>query len=77
MTDEDDNGEPPSWPRGVRVKAIFGTPPYDSSLRWSNAVVVAETPSSNPGIISMADDAVLAVYESSSVVRGRILKTSG
>jgi hypothetical protein len=77
MTDEDENGEPPSWPRGVRVKAIFGTPPYDSSLRWSNVVVVAETPSSNPGIISMADDAVLAVYDSSSIVRGRMLKTSG
>jgi hypothetical protein len=77
MTDEDQNGEPPNWPRGVRVKAIFGTPPYDSSLRWSNAVVVAEAPSSNPGIISMADDAVLAVYESSSIVRGRMLKTSG
>lgn len=73
MTDEDSAAEP-RWPGGAAVKAVFSGPPEDGKLRWTEPVLVGEAESSWPGIMRVADDAVLAVYEHSSYIRGRMLR---
>ena len=75
MTDEDVSGES-RWPRGAKVKAVFSGPPEDGRFWWTQPQVVGEASSSWPGIIRVEDDAVLAVYEFSSSIRGRMLKLS-
>ncbi|KAL2166988.1 hypothetical protein VTG60DRAFT_1882 [Thermothelomyces hinnuleus] len=75
MTDEDGEG-PARWPRGATIKAVFGTFKPDGTLQWSAPQVVRNAVSCWPGIMRIADDAAVAVYESSSSIRGRILKVA-
>jgi hypothetical protein len=73
MTDEDAIGES-KWPRGAKVKVVFSGPPVNGEFRWTTPEVVGDAASSWPGVMRVADDSVLAVYEFSSSIRGRILK---
>ncbi len=73
MTDEDEEGEP-VWPRGASIKAAFASQPEDGCVLWGAPEVIAESASSWPGIMGYADDSALAVYESCSRIRGRILR---
>ncbi|KAL2192665.1 glycoside hydrolase family 93 protein [Corynascus similis CBS 632.67] len=73
MTDEDEYSEP-KWPRGAKIKAVFGTLMADGKLLWNPAQVVGDAMCSWPGIMRIADDAAVAVYETSASIRGRILR---
>ncbi|KAL2262697.1 hypothetical protein VTK26DRAFT_404 [Humicola hyalothermophila] len=73
MTDEDVSGES-KWPRGAKIKALFSVPPENGVFRWIEPQLVGEAASSWPGILRLEDDAILAVYEFSSSIRGRMLK---
>ncbi|KAK3299700.1 Sialidase [Chaetomium fimeti] len=72
MTDEDDEDDP-TWPSGANIKAIFGMLTADGSLSWSEPQVIGEKMSSWPGIMHMRDGSAMAVYESTSIIRGRML----
>ncbi|KAK4132199.1 glycoside hydrolase family 93 protein [Trichocladium antarcticum] len=73
MTDEDAVGGS-KWPRGAKVKVVFGGPPENGQFRWTKPEVVGDAPSSWPGIMRAECDTVLAVYEHSSSIRGRVLR---
>ncbi|KAK4154495.1 glycoside hydrolase [Chaetomidium leptoderma] len=73
MTDEDEDGES-TWPRGAKVKAIFDLGLHLGTFDWGEPDTITETASSWPGILRVADDAAMAVYESSSSIRGRMLR---
>ncbi|KAL2157260.1 hypothetical protein VTH06DRAFT_6300 [Thermothelomyces fergusii] len=75
MTDEDGEG-PSTWPRGATIKAVLGTFRPGGTLQWSAPQVVCDAASCWPGIVRIADDAALAAYESSSSIRGRILRVA-
>jgi hypothetical protein len=76
MTDED-RVEESIWPGGAKIKVVFSGPPEDGVFRWSAPEVVGEDASSWPGVMRMADSAVLAVYEFSSAIRGKMLSVTG
>ncbi|KAG7284647.1 hypothetical protein NEMBOFW57_009255 [Staphylotrichum longicolle] len=73
MTDEDGEDEP-IWPRGASIKAVYGSWLEDGTISWSVPEAIADAGSSWPGIMSYECDAALAVYESSSSIRGRMLR---
>jgi hypothetical protein len=73
MTDEDGEGEP-VWPGGASIKAVFGSWLEDGSISWGAPETIADAASSWPGIMSYECDAALAVYESCSSIRGRLLR---
>ncbi|KAK4032443.1 glycoside hydrolase [Parachaetomium inaequale] len=72
MTDEDKEGEP-VWPGGAKIKAIYGLMGADGLLNWSPPMVIGDTKSMWPGIMRVGDNAAMAVYESCSSIRGRML----
>ncbi|KAL2150377.1 hypothetical protein VTH82DRAFT_6940 [Thermothelomyces myriococcoides] len=75
MTDEDEEN-PAVWPWPTTIKAVFGTFNPDGTLGWSAPQVIRDSGSCWPGIMRIADDTAVAVYESSSSIRGRILKVA-
>jgi hypothetical protein len=72
MTDEDEEGEP-VWPQGAKIKTIYGFMGADGLLQWSPPMVIGGTKSMWPGIMSVGDHEAMAVYESGSSIRGRML----
>ncbi len=74
MTDEDEEGDP-RWPQGASVKAIFASRPEDGCIAWGAPKAISDSASFWPGIMGFADDSALAVYESCSSIRGRMLTT--
>ncbi|AEO68654.1 glycoside hydrolase family 93 protein [Thermothielavioides terrestris NRRL 8126] len=74
MTDEDGPGEP-QWPRRAKIKAVHGRLLADGKLALSAPEVVEEAASFWPGIMSILSSSALAVYESSSRIRGRLLRS--
>lgn len=72
MTDEDED-EDPTWPSGATIKAIFGMLTPDGCLSWGEPRVIGERMSSWPGIMHMGDASAMAVYESTSIIKSRLL----
>ncbi|KAI0872310.1 Sialidase [Hypoxylon argillaceum] len=75
MTDED--VDEPRWPRNAAIKAVFADGLHAGRIRWSeHPVLVHEAPSHWPGVLCMADDEVMAVYEHRGKPLGRLLHVS-
>jgi hypothetical protein len=72
MTDEDEDDDP-TWPSGATIKAIFGMLTPDGCLSWGEPRVIGERLSSWPGIMRMGDASAMAVYESTSIIKSRLL----
>jgi hypothetical protein len=72
MTDEDGEGEA-TWPQGAKIKAMYGSLLEDGKLALSKPAIVAESASSWPGVMSLSSNSALAVFETSSRLRGRLL----
>ncbi|KAH6637337.1 Sialidase [Chaetomium tenue] len=72
MTDEDEDDDP-TWPSGATIKAIFGMLTPDGGLSWGEPQTISERLSSWPGIMHMSDASAMAVYESTSIIKSRLL----
>lgn len=75
MTDEDGDGRS-HWPHGAQIKVVFSGPPINGRFHWTSPMVVGDSPSFWPGIMRVGDHEVLAVYELSSSIRGKILSVT-
>jgi hypothetical protein len=72
MTDEDGEGEA-TWPRGAKIKAMYGSLQEDGKLALSKPAIVAGSASSWPGVMSLSSNSALAVFETARSIKGRLL----
>ncbi|KAI1768436.1 glycoside hydrolase family 93 protein [Hypoxylon sp. FL1150] len=61
MTDEE--AEVPAWPKKAAIKAVFADGLNGGRIQWSRPTLIKEAPSFWPGITTVGDDEVMAVYE--------------
>ncbi|KAI6086345.1 glycoside hydrolase family 93 protein [Hypoxylon rubiginosum] len=61
MTDEE--AEEPAWPKKAAIKAVFADGLNGGRIHWSRPSLINKAPSFWPGIATVADDEVMAVYE--------------
>jgi hypothetical protein len=71
MTDEDVAA--PEWPSRAVIKTVFSGPPDEGNIQWSGKRPVSQAVGSWPGIMRVGENALLATYESSGSIRGRLL----
>ncbi|KAL2132262.1 hypothetical protein VTI74DRAFT_4002 [Chaetomium olivicolor] len=76
MTDEDTPEDEVQWPQGAKIKAVYGEQVAEGKVLWSPPEDVGHTMSKWPGITRVNDDALLAVYELDSIIRGRMLRAA-
>ncbi|KAJ5914505.1 hypothetical protein N7504_003388 [Penicillium tannophilum] len=61
MTDED--SPKVEWVKHASIKAVFGKPPQNGQIQWSEASVISEASSFWPGVMAIDQHTVLVTYD--------------
>ncbi|KAI2604469.1 glycoside hydrolase family 93 protein [Hypoxylon fragiforme] len=75
MTDEDTTTV--DWPKNSTTKALFSNGVRDGKMQWSKKPVLLDaSPSWWPGLLTTANNEVMAVYGHDGSPRGKVIKTN-
>ncbi|KAK3321715.1 glycoside hydrolase family 93 protein [Apodospora peruviana] len=74
MTDEDSAAGGTVWPRGAKVKVLFGSRPSNGRIFWhEDGVPGGADDNFWPGVMRADENKVLVVYENGGIIKGRLI----